>query len=39
MSTAEAQRANNSRKILQLSELRTESAVLENQFNSFWRSL
>ncbi|SDB22836.1 hypothetical protein SAMN05660653_01115 [Desulfonatronum thiosulfatophilum] len=39
MSMAEVQRANDSRKVLQLSELKTESAALENQFNSFWRSL
>ena len=39
MSTAEAQRAENGKKLLQFSELKTESAHLEVQFDSFWRSL
>ncbi len=39
MSTAEARRAEHGGKMLQLFELKTESAALEEQFNSFWRSL
>lgn len=39
MSTAEAQRVENGNKLLQFSELKTESSNLEVQFDSFWRSL
>jgi len=39
MTMAETHRAESGRKLLQLSELKTESAALESQFNSFWRSL
>lgn len=39
MNTVDARRTNNGKKLMQLSELKTESAALEEQFNSFWRSL
>jgi hypothetical protein len=38
MNTAEAQSRQNGKKLLQFSELKTESS-LEKQFDSFWRSL
>lgn len=39
MNMPEAQRTTGSRKLLQFSELKTESTALEEQFDSFWRSL
>lgn len=39
MNTTEATRAKNGKKLLQLTELKSESATLEEQFDSFWRSL
>lgn len=34
-----ANRSSESKKLLQLSDLKTESAALNEQFNSFWGSL
>lgn len=39
MSTTGTERQKNGKKLLQLTELKTEGSVLETQFETFWGSL
>lgn len=39
MTTTDPLNAKTNRKILQLTDLKTESSFLADQFDSFWRSL